>query len=213
MLLTTAPVSSTKRGGKRSPADNYPTPGWCVHRLLEEVDLPGGRWFEPGVGNGDIVRAVHAKRDDVQFVGIDKRNTKLIKNAGKGEKTLDEFLVGDLLKPEGRAKELLDGPKFTVGIGNPPYSLAPQFIDLSLRCCDIVVMLLRLNYLGSEKRNEFMRTRAPDVYVLPNRPSFIQDGTTDSIEYAWFVWDQRKPARKAGKLRVLATTPKEVRRG
>lgn len=205
-------MSSTKRGGKRSPADNYPTPGWCVQRLLEEVQLPGGRWFEPGVGNGDIVRAVHTLRDDVQFVGIDKRNTKFIKNAGIASNPLDEFLVGDLLKPDGRMKTLLDGPQFDVAIGNPPYSLAPAFIDLSLKCAKVVAMLLRLNYLGSEKRNDFMRSLAPDVYVLPNRPSFIQDGTTDSIEYAWFVWESAR-YRPSGLLRVLAPTPKEVRRG
>lgn len=32
-----------------------------------------------------------------------------------------------------------------------------------------------------------MRSHTPDIYVLPNRPSFSGKGT-DSIEYAWFVW-------------------------
>jgi hypothetical protein len=204
-------MSSTKRGGKRSPADNYPTPAWPVDRLLEEVKLPGGRWFEPGVGNGDIVRAVHAKRDDVTFTGIDKRNTKFIKNA-KHYARGGQFIVGDLMKPAGEARTMLTGPKFDVSIGNPPYNIAQEIIDLCLRTSDIVCLLLRINYLGSDKRAEFMRARAPDVYVLPNRPSFVQDGSTDSIEYGWFVWHSNL-CRPSGKIRVLASTPKEVRLG
>jgi len=40
-------MSSTNRGDQRSPTDFYGTPGRCVHRLLECLELPGGYWFEP----------------------------------------------------------------------------------------------------------------------------------------------------------------------
>ena len=208
-------MSSTKRGSKRSPADNYPTPAWVVHRLLEEVALPNGRWLEPGVGNGDIVRAVREKRPDVQFTGFDIRNTKFIKNATPG---YDEFFVGNLLKPEGRLLELLEEPLplWDVSIGNPPFRLAAEFIDFSLKRARTVAMLLRLNYLGSDMRAEFMHARCPDVFVLPNRPSFRPSKrgllTTDSIEYAWFLWPEDRD-RSEGRLKVLKTTPKEERRG
>jgi hypothetical protein len=43
-------MSSTNRGAAREPADNYPTPSWCVRRLLEAVELPPGRWLEPACG-------------------------------------------------------------------------------------------------------------------------------------------------------------------
>jgi hypothetical protein len=55
-----------------------------------------------------------------------------------------------------------------------------------------------------------MRARTPDVYVLPNRPSFT-GGSTDSIEYAWFVWRTR--AARSGTIRVLAETGREERIG
>lgn len=204
-------MSSTNRGGQRSPSDWYSTPSWCVHRLLEAVTLPGGRWLEPGCGEGHIIRAVRERRSDVQFTGIDCRDTEFVRKATETPQPGDEFVVGDLLTPEGRVKALLDGPKWAVSVGNPPFSLAQQFIDLSLKAADTVILLLRLNYLSSDKRAEFMRTNAPDVYVLPNRPSFTGDGSTDSIDYAWFLWASSAPKTR-GALQVLATTPKELRK-
>jgi hypothetical protein len=97
---------------------------------------------------------------------------------------------------------------YQVILTNPPFSLAPQFIERSLdAACRYVVMLLRVNYLGSEIRNDFMRRHAPDLYVLPNRPSFKLTGETDSIEYGWFVWDKENLNRDSGLVRVLKTTP------
>ena len=71
-----------------------------------------------------------------------------------------------------------------------------------------VVLLLRLNFLGTRGRAAFMRRHPPAVYVLPDRPSFTGKGT-DSIEYAWFVWPRER--REAGTIRVLATTDKDQR--
>ena len=42
-----------------------PTPSFVVDRLIEEVELPGGIWLEPSAGNGNIIKAVNAKRKDV----------------------------------------------------------------------------------------------------------------------------------------------------
>ena len=54
-------MSSTHRGAERRPADFYATPHWTVRRLLEALPLPGGVWFEPCAGEGDIIKAVNAK--------------------------------------------------------------------------------------------------------------------------------------------------------
>lgn len=217
-------MSSTKRGSKRSPADNYPTPAWVVHRLLDEVALPVvGRWLEPGVGNGDIVRAVHQKLEGVQFTGFDIRETKFLKQAALQPEPGD-FFIGNLLKPDGellkmmQAIDLLSADKFDVSIGNPPFRLAAEFIAFSLKYARNVAMLLRLNYLGSDMRAEFMHRLCPDVYVLPNRPSFRPSKrglkTTDSIEYAWLVWsDEPGRNRSEGRVKVLKTTSKEERHG
>lgn len=70
---------------------------------------------------------------------------------------------------------------------NPPYKLGREFIEKSLAIAPVVVMLLRLNFLGSQKRAGFHRAHPADIYVLPKRPSFTGKGT-DATEYAWFVW-------------------------
>jgi len=92
-------------------------------------------------------------------------------------------------------------PVYDLIITNPPFSLAMEFIEKSFqwRKSDksIVAMLLRLNFLGSKKRASWLRQHTPSVYVSPKRPSFAlnKDGKrgTDSIEYAWFVWDGDPP--------------------
>lgn len=204
-------MSSTKRGGKRSPADFYRTPGWCVSRLLEAVSFPSGRWLEPGCGEGDIVRVVRDSIPGVTVSGFDLRNTKFIRS-----ETSNEFVVGNILKPQGQLAEWMAGPKFDMAIGNPPFRLAAQFIEFALKHANNVAMLLRLNYLASDERSAFMRTFCPDVFILPNRPSFRPSKrgllTTDSIEYGWFVWRTSALPRAEGTVKVLATTPKEVRR-
>jgi hypothetical protein len=90
--------------------------------------------------------------------------------------------------------------RYAVAITNPPFRLAQAFIEACLQRADTVVMLLRLNYLASKSRWEFMSGHTPDVYVLPNRPSFTGGGT-DSIEYGWFVWTQDR--RSEGRIKVL----------
>jgi hypothetical protein len=110
--------------------------------------------------------------------------------------------VGDFLEAHRAGR--LGGERFAVAITNRPFSLAQSFIEASLCYANRVVMLLRHNFLASRTRHELMTSRVPDD-VLPNRPSFA-NGTTDSIEYAWFVWGQERRTR--GTLCVLALNPK-----
>lgn len=202
-------MSSTKRGGQRSEADNYPTPEWCPHRLLEDefakLHLPGGRWLEPGAGDGAIIRSVNKVRNDIQWTALEYREEctgDLIKAVGPdGIVLIENYIV-----PPEDSKLRND---YDVAIGNPPFHLAGEFIERSLMIAKVVVLLLRVNYLASGKRAAIMRENCPDTYVLPNRPSFRGSGT-DSPEYAWLMWTQERP-KNHGLLRVLNTTPKEIR--
>jgi hypothetical protein len=191
-------VSATNRGGRRSPADFYSTPEWCVRRLLEVVPLPGGAWLEPAAGDGAIVRAVG--RTDITWDLWELRSSErpALRRSAPGA----EITIGDFLE-KARAAQL-GRKRYAVAITNPPFRLAQAFIDACLGCADTVVMLLRLNYLASKARWEFMSTHTPDVYVLPNRPSFTGGGT-DSIEYSWFVWGRQR--RAEGRLKVLGLRP------
>ena len=82
--------------------------------------------------------------------------------------------------------------KFDYIIGNPPYSLAQEFLE---KCFEIayentkIIMLLRTNFLESKKRYDFWQKHPVNgLYVLSKRPSFTGKGT-DATSYSWFVWD------------------------
>jgi len=76
-------------------------------------------------------------------------------------------------------------------IGNPPYSLAREFVEHSYQVAHRgapIVFLLRLAFLESVKRRTLWETMRPfHVYVLTPRPSFTGKGT-DATAYAVFEW-------------------------
>lgn len=207
-------MSSTNRGGKRVEDDRYFTPAWCVERLLEEIDLPKGLWLEPCAGNGAIIKAcnsLHSQWHPYMKWRANEINKKyegdLLKLVQHYHLRIGDFLTMNLLDmyPEDNQ----ENPD--VIITNPPFALAMQIVEHAFTFDPTyVVMLLRLNFLASASRAAFMRRRMPDVYVLPNRPSFT-GGATDSIEYAWFVWGPES-SNNCGEIRVLATTNQEDRK-
>ncbi|WP_133670679.1 hypothetical protein [Burkholderia pseudomallei] len=76
-------------------------------------------------------------------------------------------------------------------VTNPPFSLAKEFVEKSLKEAPVVIMLLRIGFLGSMKRKEFLTENPPtSMIVFSKRPSFTDDGKTDGAEYAYFVWDK-----------------------
>jgi len=197
-------MSSTNRGGQRSPSDNYPTPTFCVHRLLEGAELPGGLWYEPCAGEGAIIAAVNEVRNDVQWVANEIRkggHHELMRRLGH----LPSFQAncGDALDDFAFPDRKVD-----VVITNPPFFLAMELIQTLMRQFPHahVVQLLRMNFWGTKKRQPFFEKYPPDMYVLPNRPSFKGEGKTDSIEYAWFVWEPAPRAREFGRVKVLPLT-------
>lgn len=193
-------MSSTGRGSGRLPHDFYATPSWCVHRFLERVNLPSGLWFDPCAGDGAIIRAAQDRRTGVNWCASERR--------AECEPAL-RTLVGDRLRIADYFRLSLRTVRPQVILTNPPYSFAFEFVQKALREAPHVAMLLRLNFLGTEKRAKFFQGTAADVYVLPNRPSFAK-GQTDSCEYAWFVWGPDRD-RAIGRVSVLDTTPKRVR--
>lgn len=189
-------MSATGRSDVRLKNDAYYTPAWCVHALLREVRLPPGRWLEPAAGEGAIIRAVTEVMDGVEWYAAEVR-----KEACKVLYSLDvPTEERDWLKPLSIVYGL--EPRVDVVITNPPYSLAMEFIQRAFKVTNgPVVMLLRLPFLASQKRAAFFREHAPDIYILPKRPSFTSKGS-DATDYAWFVWPSRIP-RAEGRVKVL----------
>lgn len=160
-------MSAKNRIAPSIPLDCYSTPQWCVDRLLESCPLPmHGRWFEPACGKGNIVHAVNRYANQIQWTfmdiqpGLAEYLTQRIPNSA-------QFKDGSFLdlNPSYYYADVL--------ITNPPYSIALEFIQHALPIASHVVMLLRLNFLGSADRAPFFQANPPDVYVLPNRPEFV----------------------------------------
>jgi len=191
-------VSATGRGAKRSDADFYPTPASATLAILRALALPGGRWLEPSAGDGAIIRAVNAMRSDVRWTACELR-MECAPRLAAVDRTAEivagvNFLTADITQ------------RFDVALLNPPFCDAVAFIAKCLDCADWVVALERVNFLGSAGRNRFWREHAPDLYLLPERPSFTGEGT-DATEYAWFVWPPGGHDRSAGRIEVLPVSP------
>lgn len=193
-------MSSTNRGNGRAELDQYPTPHWCVHRLLEVRDLPGGVWFEPCAGAGEIIKAKASYPDSYGNAGpwivneIDPKYEAELK-----------LYAGDSNVRIGDARDFPIRNGLSVIITNPPFSIAQEILERCLMVeSALTIFLQRLNWCAGP-RAELFRKLKPSVFVLPNRPSFNGKGT-DSIEYAWFVFDGK------GTFQMLAETPLEIRR-
>jgi SAM-dependent methyltransferase len=152
--------------------------------------------LEPGCGNGAIVKAVREWRPNAMVTAVDINET-LVDEMLKDDQS---WLDGDL-NLVGCVGDFLGFPferRFDLIIGNPPYKMAQEFVERSfdlLTPLGTVAMLLRLNWLASKKRIDFHLKHPADVYVLPRRPSFTGDGSTDASEYAWMVWSQGRGNR------------------
>lgn len=155
-------MSSTNRGAIRSPRDFYATPHYTVASLLSVLD------------------------------------TQRLSKMTFGEPCRGTGAIADKISAaHHHYAEISEGIDYLITpmavdviVTNPPFLLALEFLQKSLREAQTVIYLLRLNFLGSQARKEFWQCNRPShVLVLSKRPSFIGNGGTDSTEYAWFCWD------------------------
>lgn len=183
----------------RHVRDYYRTPAWCVHRLTEAWPLPRApkgeplHIVDPCAGDGalrDAFEGASTRHQGHEWTELDIHPLR------------ERIYRGDFLLREGKERAEVD-----LVFMNPPYVVAETFVRRALEIAPYVVALLRLGFLASSTRSPWLRVEMPDVYVLPQRPSFTGDGRTDGSDYAWFVWT---PAGGGG-LEVLNDTPKSVR--
>jgi hypothetical protein len=166
-----------RRGG-----DAYFTPPRLAEascaRLAGLIKIPT-KVLEPGAGSGVFVHAARKQWDTAHVVGID------VAPQAHGILRFNFLLPGAL--PGIDIADLI--------IGNPPYMLAEQFVDAALARLNFdghVAFLLRLSFLGGQKRADTLWSRRDLRWLLPitPRPSFTQDGKTDASEYALYVWER-----------------------
>jgi hypothetical protein len=156
--------------------DCYETPACAVEALLRVERLPRCVW-EPAVGRGAIVDVLRAHGHTVSGSDIIDYS--------------DLDFVADFLAQT----KVPTGTKAVVT--NPPYRHAEQFVRHALELSPLVVMLLRLALLESERRRAILEDCGlARVHVFRRRlPMMHRDGWGDNrassaIPFAWFVWSR-----------------------
>lgn len=209
-------MPSKKRREEIAPNEFYPTPEWCIHRLLdrclESHELDKGTFLEPAYGEGAIPQAFASYKeriDGVEWFGIDiEPDTRTMKESA-GNVVCDDYTTYLIARHTDKFR--LFPKRFDLVITNPPFSLATEYLINSLQVATGVFMLLPITWLASAKRHHLITKSTPDVFLLPDRVSFTNDGQSNSVEYAWFYWDSVKPKSK-GSIEVLDLTPLEERK-
>lgn len=160
---------------KEHTGDCYDTPPQAVHALLKVERLPSWIW-EPCCGKGNIVKVLRSAGHKVVATDIRDRRCP------------DSFPT-DFLKHMTLTSDAI--------VTNPPYSLAERFVTAALDRAPLVIMLLRLAFLESERRSSILDTgKLARVHVFKNRlPMMHRAGwngrrASSAIAFAWFVWDQ-----------------------
>lgn len=177
-------MSATNRGTERKTHDFYATPVDVVKNFLNNYDLPKGNILEPSAGNGNVIKALRDKgiQNNITAIEIRKEEENNL-NMLSDKVIIDNFLEWNPDKDYG------------VIIGNPPYSLAREFIEKCFEISNentVIIMLLRTAFLESKSRFEFWQEHPlTELHVLSKRPSFTGKGT-DATSYSWFVWDNRQ---------------------
>jgi hypothetical protein len=157
---------------RKGELDQYFTPAWAVDLILPEV--PRGRVVDPFAGDGAIIRRA------AEVLGRKCFGFDIDPALENGWVVCRDSLA--------QGKWFVESPDPWAVVTNPPYNRAQEAIERCLVECDTVFALLRLGFVAGQRRKAFWQAHPADVFVLPRRPSFTNDGKTDASEYAWFAW-------------------------
>lgn len=175
----------------RRPHDAYLTEDALAQAICERLATlipPPQTVLEPSAGEGAFCRAVAQVWPQANLHAVEPRPLAAarITNGHIAIDTLEQFSVVEG-KPEGALARL---PRYDLAIGNPPYTVAEQHLALVRGYSTRVAFLLRMAFLGSQRRVRDLWSKPGLRWLIPlaQRPSFTATGT-DNSEYGVFVWE------------------------
>jgi hypothetical protein len=155
--------------------DCYDTPAVAVHALLKVERLPRRIW-EPACGTGNIAGILIGAGHAVFASDLNDR--------GYGMPRIDFLLPGPAVDCDAI-------------VTNPPFSLAEEFVATALERAPLVIMLLRLAFLESDRRSYILDNAGlARIHVFAKRlPMMHRAGwegrkANSGMAFAWFVWDR-----------------------
>jgi hypothetical protein len=159
--------------------DAYMTPPCATEALLRHERLPHRLW-EPACGDGTGILDV-LRRAGHEVIGSD------LVDYGRP----DCFARRDFLM-ERKAPDGCEGI-----CTNPPYKLVEQFVEHALALSPLVIMLLRLAFMESDRRTGILEGRGlARIHVFRKRlPMMNRHGWTgpkanSGMPFAWYVWSR-----------------------
>lgn len=183
--LTGTSLSGTSTTRERIENDYYATPYESTKALLDNVEFTGD-FLEPCVGGGHIIEVIKQYYPNKDICCMD------IVDRGYEDTLVDNFLEHDF-----------KGQKFNNIITNPPYSLAQEFLEKSMKIIDKngkVAMFLKIQFLEGVKRKEMFKKYPPKyIYVFTKRQNPWRNGKSvdekgkpwsSTMCFAWFIWEE-----------------------
>jgi hypothetical protein len=176
-VIVMATALSRQRAPLREHRDDcYDTAAAAVHALMKCETLPHTIW-EPACGIGNIVGVLRNAGHRVIATDLNDRGCS------------DSLAGIDFLLPPGIICDAI--------VTNPPYALAERFVTTALERAPLVIMLLRLAFLESDRRTPLLDGgQLARVHVFANRLPMMHragwDGprASSAMAFAWFVWER-----------------------
>lgn len=198
MQNTSHAVMAQRTEGKRS-LDDFPTPPWAtralVTRVIDARPLSGMTCLEPACGRGHMSVALSDYFAEVHSSDV----------FDYGFGSVSDFLKARPVMP------------YDWVITNPPFRLAEDFIDRSLKIArQGVAMLVRTVFIESVGRYErLFKTRPPAIFAqfterVPMVKGRIDKKASTATGYAWIVW--RKQPSKGTRLVWIPACRKALER-
>lgn len=183
-------IETDKIMEERNPVDFYPTDQELIDAFVTRYDFNMDKnriVADLGAGDGRWGLAVKKKYSDSILLGTDIRDLPQPEN-------FDFWYTGET----GSIYNIQNLPitNFGLILGNPPYSMLNDWVDICLdhvsRTDGQIHLLLSLNWLAGERRYKkyYSNGLVPDITVCSTRPSF-RDGFKGSYpgrEFAIFSW-------------------------
>lgn len=207
-------MSSTNRSNARAEhtADYYVTPIKDIELFLKafdkeiNIDWNTIKILDPCAGGNSVVQDNHGILEDAHPMSYPTAITNVF-----GECNIDTYDIRENSLAANHKNYLETKLNYEpdVIITNPPFKIAVDIIEKALsdvKDGGYVIMLLRLNFYGSKERKPFFNKYMPEYtfvhhqrigftdkkdtngYVVLDNNGIPKRGSTDSIEYAHFVF-------------------------
>jgi hypothetical protein len=161
-------MSQRDSGYERRAFDRYETPAWVTDCVISYIDTNKYIW-EPAAGSGKMAEILREHGMEVTATDIETGN---------------DFLE----------TACLPHINITAIVTNPPYELAREFIEHSLKLLPLVgtvAMLLRTDF-DHAKTRQHLFGNCPHFWakiVLTKRIKWFEDSKGQpSFNHAWFIW-------------------------